>query len=331
MKKTLLLLAAVLFVSPAFAGDASVLGRGFLSLMTVPVYYWYSGEYDEDGEYRDLGDGELSTNYASLGLAASYSPLDWVGISALWVPGVTLASEVDVDLGSTSGADIAGISNLSLGAAFQLIGSKAPINSERFRFTLTPGVKIPINNVDFEEQYENYLAGDDVTVVNLDKRVIGLTGKASLDYVISAKWFVDLTVKGAYYPGKVDYKDYSFANYGTYKYKKLLFGVDDNPEMTYGSEFAVEIDPHFSTFLGLNAIFSLNCPLAFEYVGDTTMDGESQDDANWLLSAIPGVSVVFIKTPVPLVVALNYGQPLAGSKVAASHTLFAYLGVVLKL
>jgi hypothetical protein len=329
MRKTLALLVAVLFVSRAFAGDASILGRGYLSLMTVPVYYWYTGEFDENGDYNKLEDGELSTNYASLGLAASYSPLDWIGLSALWVPGVTLASKVDVDLG-TSEANIAGISNLSLGAAFQLVGPKAPINSERFRFTIAPGIKIPIKNVDFEDQYENFLSGDDVTVVNLDKRLIGYTAKVSLDYVISAKWFVDLTAKGTVYPGKLGYKDFSFANYGMYQYKKA-FGIDENPDMTYGSEFAAEIDPHFSTFLGLSAILSANCPLSFEYVGDTTVDGESQDDANWLLSAIPGVSVVFIKTPVPLVAALNYGQPLAGHKVAASHTLFAYLGVVLKL
>ena len=330
MRKVLVILLLVLLALPVFADDAKILPAGVIRITLAPNYGFVPGAYDTDGKYTGFSSGEGRVNAWNIGAAIEYGVTDWISAAVQWAPGWNVSAPMDADLSpSTSSANVNGLYSLFTGAEFQLVGEQAPVKSETVRFALAAGVKIPIGSVDFADQYTNLVKGSDVTLFNVDKPTLGFGGRLYADYIFSKAFFLNLYSELIYYPGTVAFKDSSFENYATY----LNYGI--NPDVGYGYDLTVEVEPHYDFQLSEDATLEGSLPFTFTHSPNWTYSPSVPglpDTYTSLLVVRPTLDLFLMKSPVPFPIELKlaYSLPIAGWDTGASNALIFLVRMYLK-
>ncbi len=328
MKKTVILALLVCIALPIFADDAMVLPAGVFRIYAVPSYGFVNGAYDTDGKYEKYGSDEGKITAFNTGFAVEYGVTDWISAAVQWVPGWNITSSVDTTIG-TSDVNINGLADLFIGAKIQVVGEKAPVKSETIRFCPAVGVKVPLGGADFEEQVKNAGKGDDVTAANIDKQTLGIGGRIYADYIFSEAFYLNLYSEFIYYPGKVEFKDTSFESYSMY----ALMPTHPNPDVEYGYDFTLEIEPHYLYSLSEGVQLEGSLPVTLTYAPDVSYDGETQDDTSEsLITARPTVSLFLMKSPIPfpLKFKLGYSVPIVGWNTLAQNAIVFQVQAYLK-
>jgi hypothetical protein len=341
MKKFLVLGLALLLLSSAlFADDAKVMPFKVGRLYVAPTYSFASGAYDDDGTYKAYDDG--SVKLFNLGFALEYGIIDWITAAVQWVPGWTPWS----DLKAVTGADDTntnGVADLFAGAKIQLAGEQAPIKTSAFRFSVAPGVIIPLPGPDFEEELKNMANGDPATLNSMDKHVFAAGARVYFDYIINKYLFINLYNETIFYPIKGDLSKDGPTFYGT---KAGIAAAQSNPlimgiigEVDYKYKLTFEIEPVFSMPLGGSGIdFAAGLPVNFKYrpayeysysypealapaasTLDTAFANYISSDPAYILAINPNVSFFLTKTPLPLEFKFQYGLPLMGKNEMARN------------
>ncbi len=146
--KKFALIAVSLIAAAAFADDALVLPAKVLRVTTALSFGSFDEEYDADGKAQDA----TETSFTNVGAAVEYGVNDWVTAALQWAPGYNITSEIDGQK-----AKINGPLDIFAGAKFQIVGAKAPVVNEQFRFAVAPGIKIPLPGADFTEERKTRL------------------------------------------------------------------------------------------------------------------------------------------------------------------------------
>jgi hypothetical protein len=330
---TLLSLAAFLTVAPAlFADNALVLPAGVFRTRLVPAYGWIPGSYDTNGNYTPYSSSTTvskTITAPNFGAVLEYGINDWISAGVSWAPGVTVSSSVSLAKTTTTG-NVDGLSDLFVGLKAQIVGEKAPVQSDSIRVTLMPGVEIPLGGADFASQYTNMSSNSAYTLQNPALQLLGIGGLANFDYLFTKSFFIDLSSEFIYYPGTVAFKDTSVVNYYYYNSLKKS-GITYNPDVGYGYELKLKIDPNYSIKLGEGVTLSADASLCYDASPapsySTTLSSTLSSaiglntNASWDLSLNPAISVFFTKTLIPFEVEIDYSNPLAGVNTTQSYSL----------
>ena len=367
MKKILILsVVALALVSWAFADNAQVMPARIGRLYIAPVHAFADGGFDSDWIYRPYANGSGSLNAFNLGFALEYGVTDWISAAIQWAPGITIASTVDQQvpyLKTGSGApvmtfskspvDANGLADMFIGAKVLLWGDKAPLQSDKFRFALATGLKVPMPGHDFKQEYKNAQKGDPVTAVNGGNHTLGIGARAYFDFVISDNFYLNLYGEYIGYPIKKDVKDASYGEYFAYMASReginqaslTMTGnqkwVKPEIKVQYGYDLTFEIEPVFSFSPAEGMLLSAGLPFNFHMNPGKTYDitfkkiteeayrpafeknlkaaGGGNPSASFMTN--PNVSAFMYGWKMPIEFKLQYGLPIVGQNSAAAHQL----------
>jgi hypothetical protein len=354
MKREICLTALffVLAVSGAFTEEAKVMPKQVGRFYVAPTLAFASGDFNEDGEYEAYGSGEGSLQAFNLGFVLEYGINDWVSGAVQWAPGATVWSDVDTKVGASDDINANGLADLFLGAKVQFVGEKAPLKSSLFRFSIAPGVKVPMLGPNYGDQYGNVAKGDPVTAANQDKHVLGVGFRSYFDYLINDRFTVNLYCEFLGYPLKGGMKSAGLEEY------MVASGIDSFQaqlpalaqylsygDVDYGYELTFEVEAAYSFPLAQGITFTAGLPLNYKtspgkkydiQIDDMLINNPipaisgpandlaaaSEDEgATGIFSIKPQVTVFFTNFKLPTEFRLTYTAPLAGLRQRATHSV----------
>ena len=341
MKKVIaLLLVGAVMGGILFADDASTLPARVGRLSLAGVYGFTTGAFDSDWKRQDPGS---DIHMIHLGLALEYGITDWITGALQWAPGGNVWSKFE----GNENQKINGLYDIFLGAMFQIVGKKAPVKNEMLRFSLAPGVKIPLPGPDFEKNYNKMVenmtppgANNKYNAASLDNHVFGFGFRGYFDIVFNENFFLNFYTNFVYYPVKGKLEKQGLAGYGA---AQALKGAGQGTQIVnYGYDLDFEIEPRY--ILPLDKMV-LNFCLPFTYVISPGVEYETNAITQAILpvagitdgvyshifSMRPGISMMLTKTPLPLEFKLEYSLPLIGKNTTASNAVILAVKAYFKI
>jgi len=312
MKKLLILMVLAALVWPMFADDALVLPQGVLRISIAPSYGFANKTWDKDGKAQDILNPLFTTNksdgiqYFNLGIALEYGVNDWITAALQWTPGWNLWSTMGFDkqlippstyLYFDQGV-LGSYADLFAGAKIQIVGKKAPVVNDTMRFSIAPGVKIPMPGDSKPTQAD--LVKDETHVLKeIDNHLWGLGGRLYFDYNVTPEFFVNLYSEFIYYPEqKTD--------------KNATFG--DKTKVAKGYDWTIEIEPQYWAPVADGLVFKAFLPFTYKMTPDYKNEGTKvADSASTVLSVTPALGLFFTKTFLPIELKVGYRYPLMGT------------------
>ena len=236
MKKIAIIFIFLLLSFGLFAQDARVMPSGVGRFNIKPSFSFTAGEYDGQGNFDRFD--EFQARLFNLGFGVDFGVLDWLTVSAQWASGWALWADEDAVAND--------LSELFVGVKILLLGQQAPFASSDFRFSVAPGVFVPL----------------------VTDHIFAFGARFYFDWIFNRNFFVTLSNETMFFPFDEDFAnagpDFSGikgdANYS------LRFGIGSvfNTPITGGLDFAVglpasyrflpypqhslDINPHVSLF-----------------------------------------------------------------------------------
>jgi hypothetical protein len=324
MKKFLVALLFAALVLPIFADDAMVLPTGVFRITTAPSFASESKAYDSSGKLKDTN--AFWAN--NLGLALEYGANDWISAAIQWAPGWTYASHIS----GTNDANLNGVYDMFAGAKFQIVGEKAPVQSDTMRFAVATGLVVPFSGPNYADQAKNAAKGDAYTVINDDHHVLGLGGRGYFDYIFTKFFYVNLYTQFIDYPVKGNYEDASLLNYETAQFIKGMGGLagPTPSKIDYGYNFTFETEPTFLYPVYDWVSLGGSLPIDFKCAPDQKVDGTAVGHTGWTTWTINPTLEAFFTTAFPVDLKLQYLIPLAGTNTQATSAFAIQVKTFLK-
>jgi hypothetical protein len=320
MKKALLVLLLAALAFPVFSDDALVLPKGVLRTTIAPNYGFGNTAWNKDGETSDISDDGIS--FFNLGLALEYGINDWVTAAVQWAPGWNIMSDYG---SSASDAKLGTFFDVFVGAKFQIVGPKAPVQRTDMRFAVAPGIKVPMPAANAEDELDNLFAGDEFIIGEADKHAFGLGARLYFDYIVNPVFFINLFSEFIYYLEKTD--EQAIAPTGVAMPPYAVYEYD----IEYGFDWIIELEPQFGMPVADGLILKGGLPLTYKMTPDIKINGNKVDDSgSTMFSVGPNVALFFTKTAVPFELKLQYKLPLFGTNTNAVHNIALQGKVYLK-
>lgn len=276
MKKMIVLLLLVAFVTPVFADDALVLPQGVARIRIVPILTTVSGTYDDSGSLtdneNDAGDQMPDEAIWALGGAFEYGITNQISLGIRWAPAFQFFGDADATGQSSFDVQTGGFEHADIGAEFQVLGEQGYVTNEQLRFSVTPGFAIPMPvTTDWKAEGEALAEQEDAilpTSLNTTELQAGML--LNFDYVINDVFEVNLFTEGRYRFARTrDVQD--FYNAYVNSVAAAVPGIEDpysEYELTFGPNFLWEagLEPKASfqvadpirLDVGLTTKFTLN-------------------------------------------------------------------------
>ena len=313
MKKLIalsLLLAAL--GSMAFADTASVLPAMVGRVRLVPAFMLTPGAWDDKGKKESYDDTQQVFN---LGLALEFGITDWINAAILWAPGWTPWSS---HAGGSKDATSNGMADIMLGAKFLILGEKAPIENDMFRFAVTAGVLVPLPGPDVSKE-----VGKSKPNMPIDKHVFGIGAWLDFDWLINESFTLNFHNDTRIYPIKQDLK-----NSTDYAGLALLIitGGGDPGKWKINHKYSMdfELEGSYSMPLADGIILNAGLPVAYSFTPGKEYSGQGASmsgKSGYVFSVKPNVGVFLTNTPLPMEFVLQYGLPLMGKNAGISHVI----------
>lgn len=187
--------------------------------------------------------------------------------------------------------------DLFAGAKLQIVGKKAPVVNDVMRFSVAPGVKIPLPGASAADVKPNE---DKAFVVKEpDNHLWGLGARLYFDYNVTPEFFVNLYSEFIYYP---EQKISDSVNFG------------DDKKVAKGYDWTIEIEPQYWAPVADGLMFKAFLPFTYKMTPDYKIDGTKvADSASTILSVTPALGLFFTKTFLPIELEVGYRYPLLGT------------------
>jgi len=186
----------------------------------MSAYSFASGEFDDLRNFDRFN--EASMRLFNLGFGLDYGINSWITAGAQWVPGLSPWSDKNANAND--------ISEIYLGAKFQVLGENAPLRSEEFRFSIAPGVFIPL----------------------MDKHIFAVGSRFYFDWLFNRNFFVNLYNETLFFPGNQDFRNAGPDFYG------VSGDLDYSLSFGIGSTFTAPICD--------GIVLSLSLPATYRYL-----------------------------------------------------------------
>lgn len=370
MKKILAILLLATFVAPVFADDANVLPAGVLRVYGVPTLSLVNGVWDEDGELTSNkgngGDNQPDDPIFALGGAAEYGITDQISLGLQWTPVYQFLTAADAAdnpgleaIGGDGDVLTGGIDAVDVGAEIQVLGQQGYVLNEVMRFSVTPGIGVPMPTRDWAAEGEAAVDGDDYvgpSAENLTRFAAGAL--VNFDYFVTPEFYVNVFAEPRYRFGRtVDYSDfYNEVGRAVFNASAPSLATEDDPydkyETEYGSDLQLETGIDFNYALpvsetlrldfGLPAVFQLVTPREDTTTIEISSEAETinqtlesfgqdvafqsaeiktePDDPSYTLYVNPSVGAFITALPVPLEFVGEYRIPVLGQNATAVQT-----------
>ena len=251
-----------------------------------------------------------------------------------------------------------GVADLFAGFKIQIMGAKAPVQNDMFRFAVAPGVVIPLPGPDFEEGAKKLGSDDAITFSSMDKHVFATGGRVYFDWIINDNFFINIYNETMLFPLKQDLNKDGPNFYltkgglandaGIQGALGLTAGkiMDISGEVNYKYRLTFELEPVFTYPIASGMSFSAGLPInyrytpAYEYSFDypealtshamypfvkdiieETLLSKLNTEPQHSLTLNPNVGLFLTKTPLPLEFKFSYNIPLYGQNTMAKHTM----------
>ena len=311
MKKLLLLLALVVIGTALFADDALVLPKGVMRVRLTNTYAFMDQAYDDSGSLQD--DREVKMDI--LGAAFELGMTDQITLGIQWAPGYTVWSEIEgVDDGK-----LTGVHHLYLGTKIQLLGEKAFIPSEKMRFTVTPGVRIPLQKYDVESEFTNYSTGKEYQLDSVDNEAWGIGGRLKFDYLFTDSFYLNLYTEMIYnLPTK---RNLDIGSAGGL-YPVIGSAAFGDFEYEYGLDALFEIDPHYDWSITEGHTLSFSLPTRYTYIPELTVEGDAiPNSGGYMVTLTPTLNYFNTSSMIPWEASIDYSIPVMGKNASRTNTI----------
>ncbi|WP_319559027.1 hypothetical protein [Marispirochaeta sp.] len=315
MKKLALLLLALAIVIPAFADDAKVLPAGVLRTTISAAYNMFDEAYDADGDAEDFDGGKVSV--FNMGGALEYGATDQITIALQWAPGYNIYSSIEDDpMGGTNDkANINGPLDLFIGAKAQIMGPNGFVQNEMMRLAAAAGILVPLKNTDWEEEFDNYSAGDDYNMGSGSNEVLGIGFRLFYDYLVNQNFYINLYNETIFFPEAETSNQYT-----AYSQAMTAQPIED-VKVAYGYKSTFEVEPSYTHPVNTTLDVTGSLPITYIITPDMEIEGDAVDDtASSFLKMTPYVSA-FFKSGLPFELKAGYSIPLMGKSTEKASTL----------
>ena len=269
MKKLLVLLILISFTGGVFADDALVMPRGVIRAYFVGSYGMTDSAYDADGEEQD-SDATGETKFFNQGYALELGVTDSVTAALQWVPGHNLYSDVE----EMEDVELSGAYDLFAGAKIQILGDHGFVKNDQFRFSMAPGLRIPLDSYDAEEEFENRMDGDSYRASGVSNESLGIGSRFYFDYIVNENFFLNLYSE-MIYNLPVEKKG-GFAD----AYAAAMMGTElEDQEYKYGMDMTFEFEPQYSYPVTDKSSLKFYLPVNYAITQDVEVEGEKVDDS----------------------------------------------------
>ena len=301
MKKILISVLLVSLAFAAFADDAKVLPEGVLRATFANVAVFGDEYFDADGKKED-GAEVFFDKFAA---ALEFGVTDTVSAAIQWTPAFNIAGEID----GVDDVSYAGLADLFIGAKVQVY------NDETMRFCFAPGIAVPLDKYDLEDELDKSADGDDPRLMSQSTtESIGLGFRLYFDYQVTDEFYVNFYNQTRYYFSNERYAsiaDYVGGSADLYK-----------ADIDYPIYLDFELEPHYDLTLSKTGSMGFGLPVDLSMNGKMKQDGDEVDDSDsYELSVNPGISF-FYTGGIPFEVAANYSIPLMGKNVDNVVSMF---------
>jgi hypothetical protein len=350
---------AALVGSLAFADDANVLPQGVMRLRLIPSYSTMDKTFDKGGNSVDAS---VKGSLIGASGAFEFGVVNPVTVGIQWAPGYYVSSNfTSVPAGLTNTKMVLkGPDDVQIGAKFELVGPQGFVANDGLRIALTPGVSVPLATYDPKAQFDNFAAGNEYQAQSSSTHGnYGYGLKADADWMPSPAFYLNVHGQLLQYLPKEEIEFGTYAtNAGTYKFLAtspvLTDGVTANPyygnaaaakaaadsqvpltktKTTYGQEYTIEVEPHFTLDLGGGNNVGASAAFNYAYNTAVTTTYNSKDttaDPVSLLMVKPTVSCLVMLGPLPIETLVEYDYPLLGKNDSATATLSAQVRLFYK-
>jgi hypothetical protein len=359
MKKMLIFgLALLLLSSMMFAEDAKVMPMMVGRLYVAPLFSFAPGSFDKDGTYEKYNNGVVKA--FNMGLVLEYGVISWISAAIQWTPGWTPVSDAKpaapASLGVKGDVNSNGFADIFAGFKIQLAGEKAPVKTSMFRFSVAPGVVIPIKGPDFNHEVDIINNGDPATIKSMDKHVFALGGRVYFDYLVNKNFFINIYNETMFYPVDQDLNrdgpTLAFAR------KAIPAGIaekagagagtlatnafkDTGGEVNYNYRTTFELEPVFTMPITKGLSFTAGLPLNYRYIPEfnyyinnletptalaanginlrSMLFDNLNEGEKHILTLNPNITFFITSTPLPLEFKFIYSIPVYGENTPAMH------------
>jgi hypothetical protein len=219
-------------------------------------------------------------------------------------------------------ANLKDFGDIFIGAKTQIVGEKAPVASETFRFAIGPGVKVPTGNPDYSKEYAKVVADigrimgstspqENITVGQIDKHTLGVGARTYFDYVFNKNFSISLFNEFIYYPIKVPVKEYALTETGKYlgTYQAIFDGTTGNPLLDGYANNAT------ASAVAAKAVVGYDLDSKVNYRFDTTFEIETHLDQTVMTAA---GKPILLHLGMPVSLEINPDVKIDGAKISDS-------------
>jgi hypothetical protein len=334
------------------AEEAQVLPKGVGRIYIVPTYTFWNKEVDSQGKSKDAVTGSSSVFGAAT--AIQYGLNDFISLGARWQPGWVFSDNYKEQekLNNT------GLASVEVGGRVQIVGENAPIKSKKFRFAFSPGIVIPTNQYDGQEQAKNFFNNQEFSNDGISPGSFGFGLQTTLDYLISPRIYVNIFNEIHYYFPE-PYQQAGVALNAAYSGAKS--GVESSAEAKAAG--ITSINEPSSVWPGHDVIFELESVYQGPFVNSVILTSgiavnltwkteqeftkayssglppnpqtalvenpinDALNDEKYLWSLWPTAGFLFTALPIPLELQFDYIYPLMGRNTPLTHTVLFQLEV----
>jgi hypothetical protein len=217
------------------------------------------------------------------GLGLEYSVNDWIGVQALWIPGVNAWSSTEN--GGTYGL----LSDIYGGPKFSMIGSASPIKREDMRLAIAAGLIMPLPSTD-SSGFEG------------DRHLWGSSLEVYFDYIFTEVFYLNLYTQMVFYPDQ----RYIGPNYFT---RSVFHPLD----------LSFELEPRFRHEAGNGVVLHWGLPVNFSVAPWLNYNDADREGTELCLSAGAFFTASFTSPRVPFDISARYTAPAWGRYVQPVH------------
>ena len=278
MVKLILAVLLVLITGAAFAEEATLIPANTTRITVAPSYGMQFEEWDWEGV------SNKKVSLFNLGLGVEYGPSDWINLQVLWVPGVNLWSKID-------GGDYGRMSDLFVGFKTAILGKGALFDSDKLRFSVAPGMKMPVASFNAKEKAD--------TIREPDQHLWGSALRLSFDYITNPFSFINFYLEGVFYPSQ-------WTDNPAYKTNMVKHYVDINAEM----------EVHFHYPLENGIVLKGGVPFTL-FAAPVMNANDEKSYSQYRLGSGAYFGAVFPGTPLELLI--RYSAPFMGKNAEPLH------------
>ena len=281
----------MLMLGTAFAEEATLIPGRTLRVSFAPASFGFQVQkWDWEGVSNE------KVFALGMGLGLEYGPSGWINFQLLWFPGINVFSSIP-------GGKYGLMTDMFLGTKIGILGKGALVESEKLRFSLSPGMKMPLGGFN--------ASGKANTLREPDQHLWGSALRLYFDYIASPWFFVNTYLEGIFYPLQWSYNPLFKTNL-----------------VNHFLDITTEVKMHFQFALKKGIVLKTGIPLTFFAAPMMNSRDSNAKDSQLCFGSGLYFGMVFPKL---IDFTIRYHAPIVGKNTEPVHRIDLLFGFTIPL